>query len=335
MKPTRRISSFRPLLLAVLALALATLACTRELTTTEPTPTSNVQTMIAMTATVLFGEFETPRPTQALETQVPPTAPPSDTPAPTSTTQPSATSVATITPHPTETSTPTNTPTATSTTGGIVLPSAVRIRFENGGISRTVEGSLSASEAQPYVLRALAGQVMQVGVTSSGGRVNLSVQGASDGILYQSYTEGRSTWTGVLPRSQDYLLTAVASGGSATYDLAVTVYPLLDGDPDRVRFSTGGTSASIESKLTGLGDIEGYALRALANQTMHVELTSGAQSGITLIVKGANERLVGIGSGDRELEVKLPSSQDYIVLLANTTERTYTYVVKITIDPLR
>ena len=74
-------------------------------------------------------------------------------------------------------------------------------------------GSVVAYQTDRYVLWALAGQTMTVEIVSPGSDVLLSVIGA-DGVPLKRYVDGLASWSGVLPKDQDYYLHAVATGGA-------------------------------------------------------------------------------------------------------------------------
>jgi hypothetical protein len=111
--------------------------------------------------------------------------------------------------------------------GGIPAPSAgspVRIQFLRGATSDTIEGTLVSRGIDRYVLRALANQMMRAKVTASGSVV-LTIQGA-DGAILLGRSSGETSWSGRLPKTQDYVLAVSTSGPATRYTLAVTVDPM-------------------------------------------------------------------------------------------------------------
>ena len=99
--------------------------------------------------------------------------------------------------------------------GAIPAPSAgssepVRIEFAAGGTSATVSGKLASRGIDRYVLRALAGQSMQVDVNSPDGGVVLAIQGA-DGTILQSRSNGEVSWSGQLPKTKTISSASAAS----------------------------------------------------------------------------------------------------------------------------
>ncbi len=136
-----------------------------------------------------------------------------DTPEPTATPSPTeirAMEEATRAPTPLPTNTPLPSPTArrlptptrprpTATPGP--QSGATRIRFQTGAISATVSGQLGPQDSRLYVLRASAGQLMEVTVVPSSSDLSLAIWG-QDGTVLKQHAENRAEC--VLPSSQDY-----------------------------------------------------------------------------------------------------------------------------------
>jgi hypothetical protein len=75
-----------------------------------------------------------------------------------------------------------------------------------------------------YVLRTLAGQMMRAEV-SAPGTVVLAIQGA-DGAILLGRSSGATSWSGRLPKTQDYILTLSTTGPATSYALRVSVDPV-------------------------------------------------------------------------------------------------------------
>lgn len=99
-----------------------------------------------------------------------------------------------------------------------------RIQFEPGGTSATVTGEIEQNGIRHYVVRALAGQTMDVRVTSPNGDVLLTIWG-EDGVPLKRYVDDRADWRGELYATQDYYIEAVVVGGATNYTLTVTIPP--------------------------------------------------------------------------------------------------------------
>lgn len=102
-------------------------------------------------------------------------------------------------------------------------PDATRFQFAPGATSGTITGSVEGPADIRYLLRAEAGQTMVVKVTDPAGGVLFHLQGMSDGQIYKHLLDGESSWQGVLPQTQDYLLALNVSGGTTTYSVYVSI----------------------------------------------------------------------------------------------------------------
>jgi hypothetical protein len=276
--------------------------------TPEPaTPTPEPPTSTPEPATPT-PEPPTSTPVSATPTPEPPTStpePPTPTPEP-----PTSTPVpATPTPEP-------PTPTAT--------PETTRIQFEPGTTSATVTGSIEQNDIEHYVLRALAGQTMEVFITSLHNDVLLDVLGA-DGTVLKRHPVGQPYWRGELPSTQDYFINAVSVGGETDYTLAVIIRA-------RIQFEPGATSATVTGSIKQ-GDVEHYVLRALAGQTMEVVITS-PNNDVLLDVLGADGTVLKRHAvGQPYWRGELPSTQDYFINAVSVGGET-SYALTVTIGAL-
>jgi hypothetical protein len=111
---------------------------------------------------------------------------------------------------------------ATNYTLQVIIPE--RVQFSPGAISATDQGSLAPRQTHEYLLRALQGQTMTVTIVSPGNLVLLEIYGTDDGQPLVRVPFGQTTWTGVLPNTQDYDIKAVSVTDLATlYSIAFTV----------------------------------------------------------------------------------------------------------------
>jgi hypothetical protein len=112
---------------------------------------------------------------------------------------------------------------ATSYRMSVLIP--VRIRFEPGAISTVVTGTLAPHGTRDYVLSALADQRMVVTPHAAQGRVGLVISGADGQVLLSGRVGAPGGgYDGILPVTQDYLLTVRAADGvGAEYGLEITI----------------------------------------------------------------------------------------------------------------
>lgn len=205
---------------------------------------------------------------------------------------------------------------------------AERVEFATGATLTTRSGELPAGGIKQYVLRATAGQVMEVKTTGYDAPVNFTVR-----------SPGGEMWTGdlsgsevhiyttliALPEDGDYVVTlwVPAGAGATQYDvtftLNVTAPPSPSEPPERVEFAPGATSAQRNSLLpTGPG-LQQYVLGASAGQTLTVELTSDDVPLSLTIESPTGTRWIPAAipdNGFRSVQtVTLPETGDYIVTL--------------------
>lgn len=218
------------------------------------------------------------------------------------------------------------------------LPSPfTRITFPLGGTSATAQGTLAPNGIDRYVLRALAGQIMVVNFASSQPNVTLSISGA-DGTVLASGAARIDTWKGQLPSTQDYNIAVVSNTDiESTYSLQVTIPPLgptvPNDEPRRISFTQGGTSASVRG-TTATPGLDRFVLRALAGQTMSVNISS-TQGSVILIIYGADGNvLISDHAGASAWNGLLPTTQDYFIDTRSVGDAAVDFTLQLTIPPL-
>jgi hypothetical protein len=111
---------------------------------------------------------------------------------------------------------------ATSYTLQVIIPE--RVQFAPEATSATDQGSLAPRETHEYLLRALQGQTMTVTIVSPSNLVLLEICGIDDGQPLVRVPMGQTTWSGILPNTQDYDIKAVSVTDVATlYEVEFTV----------------------------------------------------------------------------------------------------------------
>ncbi len=101
----------------------------------------------------------------------------------------------------------------------------IRIEFEPGAVSATVMGGLPPNGIDEYVLYAFEGQTMTVTITSPGDNVLLEIYGLTDGTPLVRIAGDATSWSGVLPRTQDYSIKAVSYEAVPSYQLDIEILP--------------------------------------------------------------------------------------------------------------
>ena len=269
---------------------------------------------ILAVAAVSCGIQSLPTPTQ-IATQVLPTdsASPTpviitETPVPVQPTSIPATTVPTIPPS----------PSATSVSG------EVRIVYAAGATSGSVEGVLEPGQSQTFLVRAEAGQPLEVSTGSLNNDVTFSVTGVTDGKTLLGAAQKLTSWQTMLTVSQDYKITVYAGATKENFTLSVIT-------PARIKFAAGAVSAT-EKGITPGGRIVSYILYALANQQMDINLTTTTNDAL-LSVYGFEDGQPYLRSaaGSNTFSMKLPATQDYVVQVVPMagTEANYTLTITI------
>jgi len=103
-------------------------------------------------------------------------------------------------------------------------PQAKRIVFGQGSTEAAMHGNIAAGQSEHFVLRALAGQTMNVTVAAEPrDSVILIIWGADGNVLISDHA-GATKWNGKLPKTQDYYIDLRPfAGKAAEYTIYVTV----------------------------------------------------------------------------------------------------------------
>lgn len=229
-------------------------------------------------------------------------------------------------------------------------PSAQRISFAPGSNSAQVSGQVGGYTVITYLLEALAGQNMQVSVSSPTNNVFLSVLTPSGAFLAQA-TVGAKSFTGALPQSGDYTFRVSTSPGAATttYTLNVTVTgagqplpptlpPSTSAPPPatstapypRIQFAPGATSATVSGQVDSSAS-KGYLVGASAGQRMQISLTSPGGNVYLTVTSPSGSTMASASLGETSLDRFLPENGDYIIQVSTPGGATnYTLSVSIT-----
>ncbi|MEZ4682827.1 MAG: LysM peptidoglycan-binding domain-containing protein [Caldilineaceae bacterium] len=200
------------------------------------------------------------------------------------------------------------------------LDATERINFAPGTTSATVNGTVTDPAHRRYLVRAQAGQTMNVTLTSAQPTTSFSVVGVSGGQTLKGLGDGGNSWSGVLPQTQDYLIEIVTLEFSSTsYTLTVEIpaqSPPATNPAERIQFAPGGTSATVEGTVI-YPTRNQYLVRAQGGQTMRAELVS--DYGIAnFSVQGVSDGqpLKRLENSDTVWSGTLPGTQDYLIQIA-------------------
>jgi hypothetical protein len=218
---------------------------------------------------------------------------------------------------------------------GAALDSAPqRIRFARGATSATVQGDMPPGDVDHWVIEVGAGRTMSVNLMPDTGDAVLVIW-AQDGTVLISDHAGATSWTGVVPHSEDYFIDVRNfSEAPLAYSLQVTIPPASAPGPtvQRIQFAPGATSATVRGNVPGQA-IDRWLIKAGAGQTMNVQLTPAAGQ-VILVVYGADGTvLISDHAGATQWSGKLPKTQDYNIDVRSVVETPTAYTLKVTIPP--
>jgi hypothetical protein len=201
----------------------------------------------------------------------------------------------------------------------------------------TVQGTLAPNGIDSYVLRVLAGQTMTVNFAPSIGNVTLQISGA-DGSVFVSGGIQATTWSGQLPLTEDYFITVLSNAAAAaTYSLQVSIPPLnpavVVDDPRRISFPAGGTTATIQG-VTSTPGMDRFVIRALAGQTMSVNISSTQGPAILIIYGADGDVLISDHAGATTWSGQLHTTQDYLIDTRSIGNAAVNFTLQVTIPPL-
>lgn len=192
---------------------------------------------------------------------------------------------------------------------------ATRIQFAPGATSAVVSDHLAPGETDSYVLRALAGQTMDVTIQPMGVPPCLAIAGAN-GAPLKSCAQGSLEWHGRLPATQDYFIRVRAGMGQVNYILTVAISalrPTPTPQPVRIWFAPGATSGAVSGRL-GAGESARYVLRALRGQSMALHLTSTGALSKQVFGPGGSSWEWPFVEGSPRIP-SLPTTGDYVIVL--------------------
>jgi hypothetical protein len=216
-------------------------------------------------------------------------------------------------------------------------PTPRRISFPPGGTSATRTGVLTMGGMVRYVLGINAGQTLNASVASANNNVDLVIFGADGTVLISDHANA-SSWSGVVPSTQDYYIDVNAvDGTSANYTLTVTIPPAPPSPPhptiQRIRFAPGTISATVSGQVVPGGNNE-YVIKASANQQMLISTTAEEQA-VAVSVVGADGTVLQSSMGSlSNFSGELPSTQDYFITVSIAGQGFADYQMTVTIEPL-
>ena len=252
----------------------------------------------------------------ALVQQPTPFVLPAPSATPDATTEPQTQTAATATPMPAAPATNTPAPptaTATATlapaTATPQQPAGIRVLFDAGATDTWV------------MLGIAADQLIDIS-DPTGAHLEMAIRGA-DGTVVKP--QGQPFFRGVVPSSQDYLVTLTAGNAAEDYSLYIII-------PARITFDPGATTFQLETEIPA-NAIAHFVIRALGGQTMTVD-TTATEGQVITIVYGADGTVLQTDHADApDFMGTLPSTQDYLIDLLAVGGVPASVTIDVTIPP--
>ena len=203
-----------------------------------------------------------------------------------------------------------------------------RIRFAPGTDNATVQGTFTLGSDDRYVLWAHAGQSMTLAGEFGGLGVGVS---APDGSQLPGGPANSITFQ--LPATGDYTISIGPRRSEATtYSFTVTIPALPGGNPggtQRIRFAAGTDNATVQGTFRE-GQSDRYVLRAVAGQTMFVQLRPEGTGALFGVFAPNGSELPSQPGVD--FAATLPATGDYTIVVGGgrgNSSPTYTLTVRI------
>ncbi|MCA9980974.1 MAG: hypothetical protein KDD89_09075, partial [Anaerolineales bacterium] len=195
------------------------------------------------------------------------------------------------------------------------------INIAPGNTATNLPGQIATNGTATYALRGVAGQSVAINVTSPTNSVFLSIYGASDGVPLALAANGVQSWLGVLPSTQDYIITAVNTGLATNYTLSVII-------PERITFAANSVG-TVRSGLLGPTGFIHYIFRANAGQEVDLNLQSDTNQVVFKLV-GVTDGVV-LADGVQSWRGRVPHTQDYVIRAVNVGRNPSNYTLTVTV----
>ena len=204
-----------------------------------------------------------------------------------------------------------------------------RIQFARGQVSTQLQGTLQATEMQPYVLQASQGQIMTVTLQGTDTVMNV-LRASQDAIDASSYQT--KSWTGQLPADDRY---TIQVSGTGAYTLEVAITPLAHSlqEPmpvqeqiQRVAFAPGKTGTTVTGQLNP-NQLQRYLLQAKRGQVLGVKVLQGGVSVSTIAPNG--QQLGSSAASTKSWQGRLPQAGDYIIEVSTSQPGGYAIALEV------
>lgn len=198
-----------------------------------------------------------------------------------------------------------------------------RIEFASGATQATVDGQVKAGAVRSYILNAAKDQLLMASFASAQTDLRLRIVNARTQVVILA-VDGSSGQV-ILPENGDYLVQILGGSQDASFTLGVII-------PRRISFKAGEDSAALDGRISDHFSVV-YLVRAQANQTMKVKVTSGSMLALTIYGLQDGQPLVRADFGLMEWSGNLNLTQDYVIMVVpGPTVDTATYTIEVTVE---
>ncbi len=210
-------------------------------------------------------------------------------------------------------------------------PAATRVQFKANTTSGSTQGDLPAGGRQCYVLRAMAGQQMDIimETASDEGDSYLYIWSA-DGTVYTQSSKGKQ-WSGMLPATQDYYIELVSTSTEpVAFRLTITISAIETPIPptprpvitpkiardDIIRMDAGPLDIILDGSLVS-GERDRFTLNLVKGEELEVVLVTSKGNAFFNILGPDGKSLSGAdeGKATRIFSNSAPSDGAYAILV--------------------
>ncbi len=199
------------------------------------------------------------------------------------------------------------------------------VNFPTGTSSITLKGTTLKGYVFSYALTGGAGQTMTATLNVPSSTATIDIFGVASGSLLSS-TDKSSTWTGILPQTQAYVIEVIPNNGQVVnYNLTVSIGPTAG----NIVMETGSTAGIVQGSIQP-GQVITYTLEAGQYQTM-VLIMNSPNADVTLGVFEPNgNMLLNPANQWTRWQGQLPLTEQYkIQVIGGGTEENYTLTAKV------
>lgn len=182
-----------------------------------------------------------------------------------------------------------------------------RIEFAPSQNSAIARGTLQEYTLQPYIIKAVQGQIMTVTLEGSGVVMNLlrSNQQGIDAAAYQT-----RSWTGQIPADDHYLIQVLGTGNYALEVATTPVSRPLEAPTQRIKLARGTTGTTVTGNLSP-DKMQRYLIHAKSKQIMVVKILHGSAN--VSIIAPTGDRIGGSTTESQDWQGRLTVDGDYAI----------------------